>query len=402
MNVDYKALVQQRVDELMPELCSLSDTIYQNPEYNYHEYKACAAVSGLLSKLGFHTTTGVGGLETAVYAEYDSGKPGPNLGFVCEYDAVPGMGHSCGHNIMSPIAIGAAQALRPIADEYGGKLTVIGTPAEEGGGGKIVMLKQGVFEKLDTAMLIHAANETVVNDISYSTTNVLVDFYGKRSHAFTWPEEGISALVPVNELINLLQALRLEMKAKGQITAVVTKGGDDPIMIPEHCQARVTVRSFEMKNKLELLDRLIEICSHLAAITRTRFEYRIDGHPYEDIRNNPVLEELLKKNFENLGEPVKPRRRELGIGCTDMGNVTHVVPGLQSYIQVVPNLRGHTLEFEKACGTEHAYRAIRVAAKAVAMTGVDLLINPKNLEEVRKAFQQMQEKYDSTGGNHGQ
>lgn len=399
---DYKALVQKRIEDLMPELRGLCDIIYQNPEYNYHEYKACAEVSGLLEKLGFRTSTGAGSLETAVYAEYDSGKSGPNLGFVCEYDAVPGMGHSCGHNIMAPIAIGAAEALKPLVDEFGGKLTVVGTPAEEGGGGKIVMLENGAFDKLDTAMLIHAANETVVNDISYSTTDVLVDFYGRRSHAFTWPEEGVSALIPVNELINLLQALRLEMKAKGQIMAVVTQGGDDPIQIPEHCQARVTVRSFVMKDKLELLDRLVEICEHLAAITHTRFDYRIDGHPYEDIRNNPVLEDLLSRNFELLGEPVKPRRRELGIGCTDMGNVTHRVPGLQSYIQVVPELRGHTREFEEACGTSAAYRAIRVAAEAVAMTGVDLLTDPANLEKVRAAFRDMKKKYELTGGNHGE
>lgn len=395
-------LVQKRVEERMPDLCRLCDTIYRHPEYNYQEYEACAAVSGLLRELGFQTRTGYGGLETAVCGVYDSGKPGPNLGFLCEYDAVPGMGHACGHNIMAPIAVGAAEALKPVADTFGGKLTVIGTPAEEGGGGKIVMLQNGAFGELDTAMLIHAANETVVNDISYSTTDVLLDFYGKESHAFTWPEEGVSALIPAVELLNLLQALRLEQSEKGRIMAVVTKGGDDAIHIPGHCQVLATVRSFVMKNKLELLDRLIEICNHLAAITRTRFEYQIKGYPYEDIRNNPVLEDLLSKSFEALGEPVMPRRRELGIGCTDMGNVTHVIPGLQSYIQVVPELRGHTKEFEKACGTQAAYRAIRVAAKAVAMTGAGLLTDPGALAQVRSAFRDMQEKYGLTGGNHGQ
>lgn len=401
-DMNDKELVCREIDRLQPELNRLSDAIFQNPEYCYREYKACAAVSALLERFGFRVEAGAGGLETALRAEYDSGKPGPNLGFVCEYDAVPGMGHACGHNIMAPIAVGAAKALQPVCDRFGGRLTVVGTPAEEGGGGKVVLLKKGVFDGLDAAMLIHAANETVVNDISYSVTNVLVDFYGKKAHAATWPEEGISALIPVVELINILQALRMETAEKGKILGIITKGGDEPIMIPDHCQASLTVRSFSGKNKRELLDRLLQICRHLAEITRTRLEYRIDGLPYEDIRNNEVLEEYLEKNFRVLGEPVMPRRRELGIGCTDMGNVTQVIPGLQSYIQVVPKLRGHTKEFEDACGGPAGYRAVSIAAKAVAMTGVDLLSDPGALERVRDAFRGMRETMEPTEENHGQ
>lgn len=391
---DYKKLVQERVEAVMPELRALADTVHANPEYNFQEFKACAAVSELLKKLGFEVVTGVGKVETSVRATYDSGKPGPNLGFLGEYDAVPGMGHSCGHNLMTPIAIGAAEALKPIVDEFGGKITVLGCPAEEGGGGKIIMMENNAFEGLDTAMLIHSANETVVNDISYSRTDILVDFYGKKSHAATWPEEGISALVPVLELFNIVNSLRLEIADRGKILGVITKGGEDPIYIPDHCQAAFTIRSFSMKCKFELLDRFLEICKHVAAITNTRFEYAPDGLPYEDIRNNVVIEDFLQKNFEAIGEPVMPRRRELGIGCTDMGDITHKIPGLQSYIQVVPELRGHTKEFEDACGTPAGYRAIEVAAKAVAMTGVDLLTDPAAMENVRKAFMEMKAQFE--------
>lgn len=392
--MDYKELVQTRVAALMPRLCALADEIHKNPEYNYEEVKACAAVSKLLTELGFTVQTGVGGLKTSVRAEYDSGKPGPNLGFFGEYDAVPGMGHSCGHNLMTPIAIGAAHALMAVVDECGGKLTVMGTPAEEGGGGKVIMLENGAFEGLDTAMIIHSASETVVNDISYSRTDVLLDFYGKKSHAATWPEEGVSALVPVLELFHTVAGLRVEIAERGKLLGVITKGGEDPIMIPDHCQACFTVRSFNMKYKWELYNRLISICEHIAAMTGTRFEHKIDGYTYEDIRNNEVIEEFLTENFTALGEPVLPRRKELGIGCTDMGDVTHKIPGLQSYIQVVPGVRGHTKEFEDACGTPAGYRAIEVAAKAVAMTGVDLLTKPGAMERVRKSFQEMKAKYE--------
>lgn len=390
----HKETAKSRVEAIMPQLRELSDTIYRNPEYNFKEYKACAAVSQTLAGLGFTVENNVAGLETAVLGVYDSGKPGLSLGFVGEFDAVPGMGHACGHNLMTPIAIGAAYALMPLCDAFGGKLTVVGAPAEEGGGGKVIMLEKGVFDPLDAAMLIHSADETVVNDISYSRTDVIVNFHGKTAHAATWPEEGVSALVPVLELFNTLAALRLEIADRGKIIGVITKGGEDPILIPDHCQAKFTVRSFSMKHKWELYHRLIMICEHIAAMTGTRFTHEFDGLTYEDIRNNEVLEALLTANFEALGEPVHPREKALGIGCTDMGNVTHRIPGLQSYIMVAPDMRGHTKEFEEACGTPAGYRAIEVAAKAVAMTGVDLLADPQAMVRVREAFQAMKDQYE--------
>ena len=390
----HKETAKSRVEAIMPQLRELSDTIYRNPEYNFKEYKACAAVSQTLAGLGFTVENNVAGLETAVLGVYDSGKPGLSLGFVGEFDAVPGMGHACGHNLMTPIAIGAAYALMPLCDALGGKLTVVGAPAEEGGGGKVIMLEKGVFDPLDAAMLIHSADETVVNDISYSRTDVVVNFHGKTAHAATWPEEGVSALVPVLELFNTLAALRLEIADRGKIIGVITKGGEDPILIPDHCQAKFTVRSFSMKHKWELYHRLIMICEHIAAMTGTRFTHEFDGLTYEDIRNNEVLEALLTANFEALGEPVHPREKALGIGCTDMGNVTHHIPGLQSYIMVAPDMRGHTKEFEEACGTPAGYRAIEVAAKAVAMTGVDLLADPQAMVRVREAFQAMKAQYE--------
>lgn len=387
--MDFKQIVQEKIDALMPELVALSDEIWRNPEYNFQEYKACAAFSSLLKKLGFEVETGVGGLETAVKATYSSNKEGPHIGILGEYDAVPGMGHSCGHNLMAAMAVGSGAAIKSIIDETGGTVTVLGTPAEEGGGGKVIMLENGAFDALDVAMILHPANETVVNDISYSKTDVLVDFYGIKSHAATWPEEGISALTPVLELFNLINAMRLEIADRGKILGVITKGGEEPIFIPDHCQAKFTVRSFDGKYKWELFNKLIKTCESLAAITGTRFEYRIEGPSYEDIRNNPILEELLQHNFDSLGEPVMPRRKELGIGCTDMGNVTHKIPGFQSYIQVVPDLRGHTREFEGVVGGPNGHRAINIGAKSMAMTAVDVLMDKHKLETIKRSFNEM-------------
>lgn len=397
MNVNYKQAVQERVDALMPELIALSDTIWNNPEYNFKEYIACKAFSDLLKNFGFKVTIGIAGLDTACKATYVSKKPGPHIGIFGEYDAVPGMGHSCGHNLMAAMAVGAGEAIKSIIDELGGTITVFGTPAEEGGGGKVIMLNNGAFDELDLAMIIHSANETVVNDISYSKTDITVNFYGKRSHAATWPEEGVSALTPVLELFNIINASRLETADRGKILGIITKGGDEPIMIPDHCQAKFTVRSFSMKYKIELLKHLIETCENLANITRTKFEYELDGYSYEDIRNNPVIENLLANNFEALGEKVMPRKKELGIGTTDVGNVTHRIPALQSYVQVVPYLRGHTLEFQEATGGKKGHRAINIGAKAMAMTAVDILMDEKMFQKIKNKFQDMKRKYEWEG-----
>lgn len=391
---DYKKKACQRVDEILGDLIGLSDTVWEHPEYNFHEYHACEAMSSLLKKYGFDVETGVGGIETSVKAVYDSQKPGPNIGILGEFDAVPGMGHACGHNLMCAMAVGAGEGLKSVIDEIGGKVTVLGTPAEEGGGGKIIMLKNGAFEGLDIAMILHSANETVVNDISYSRTDLIVDFYGKTAHAATWPEEGVSALNPVIELFNIINSMRLELADRGKILGIISDGGKDPIYIPDHCQAKFTIRSFSMKFKLELLNRFISICEHVAAITNTRFEYTYDGLAYEDIRNNEALEAALEKNFIALGEEVKPRERALGIGCTDMGNVTHEIPGLQSYVKVVPVLRGHTKAFEDACKSPAGHKTIAVGSKAMAMTAVDVITNPALLDSIRTAFMDMKAKYE--------
>lgn len=392
--MDIKQRITRRTEEILPDLIALSDTIWQHPEYNFQEYHACQAMSSLLKDYGFQVQTGIGGLETSVKAEYDSGKPGPNIGIFGEFDAVPGMGHACGHNLMCAMAVGAGEALHSVIDDLGGKVTVLGCPAEEGGGGKITMLENGAFDGLDAGMLLHSASDTVVNDISYSRTDLLVHFYGKKAHAATWPEEGISALNPILDLFNIVNSMRLELADRGKILGIIRDGGEQPIYIPDHCSAEFTIRSFSMKYKFELLDRFLNICRHLAEITNTRFEYEYVGLSYEDIRNNPVIERLLEANFTALGETVKPREKELGIGCTDMGNVTHAIPALQSYVLVVPETRGHTPEFEAAVGGPAGHKTIAVGSQAMAMTAADIIQNPDVLAEIRKAFADMKAKYE--------
>lgn len=391
MKKELKKQVRGYIDECAGELTELADTIWKNPEYNFHEYKACGAITALLEKHGFSVAKGTGGIETAFHASWDSGMPGPHIAFLAEYDAVPGMGHACGHNLMAAMSAGAGIAVKSVLRQLKGKISVYGTPAEEGGGGKAIMLNRGGFEGVDAAMIIHSANETVVNDISYSRTDVIVDFYGKSAHGATWPEEGISALDPLLQVFQYINQMRLRWNGQGTVLGVITKGGEEPIHIPDHCQGRFTVRSFSMKFKKKILKEFLEACEAAAKMTGASWEWKEHGYTYEDIRNNPVMEQVLAKQFEDLGETVMPRRKELGIGCTDVGNLTHAFPALQSYVQVVPLLRGHTKEFEDACGSPAGHTAALKGAKALAMTAVELFADDVLMDQVKQAFREMKE-----------
>ena len=253
MREELKRQVETCIDRCSGELTELADTIWNNPEYNFKEYKACRSITGLLENHGFEVERGTGGIETAFHAFCDSGKPGPHIAFLAEYDAVPGMGHACGHNLMAAMSAGAGIAVKSVLPQLKGSISVFGTPAEEGGGGKVIMLENGAFDGVDAAMIIHSANETVVNDISYSRTDIIVDFFGKGAHAATWPEEGISALDPLLLLFQHISQMRLRWNGQGTILGIISEGGEDPIHIPEHCQGKFTVRSFSMKTKKKLL-----------------------------------------------------------------------------------------------------------------------------------------------------
>lgn len=394
---DLKEIACEAIEKQRKELTEISKYIHSNPEYCFEEYKACKILINYLEKEGFIVEAGICDLSTAFKGTYKGEKSGYNIGIFAEYDAVAGLGHGCGHNIMAAMAVGTAMSLKEIVDKVGGTVSVFGTPAEEGGGGKIIMLEKGAFKDLDAAMILHPANDTVVNDISYSRTDLEVNFYGKSSHAATFPDQGTSALNPLIQLFNMVNAMRLELMEKGKILGVITKGGYDPIYIPDHCIGKFTIRSFDMKFKLQLVDRFIKMCQSIAEATNTIFKYEVLGHPYEDIRNNEAIEALLEENLKALGEVVKPRERELGIGCTDMGNVTHCVPALQSYIKVCDGAKGHTMEFLQACSDERGEKALITGAKAMAMTAVDLLYSHENMKKVKLNFQEMKKRFEYIG-----
>lgn len=385
MEHKYKKQAIEKIDDIKESLFQISDYIFAHPEFCFKEYMAHGQLTRYLSENGFEVNTPIAELETAFKGVYKGKKPGYNIGLFCEYDAVYPMGHSCGHNLMAVMGVGAGIALKEIVDEIGGTISIFGTPAEEGGGGKIIMLRNGAFEGLDAALLLHPANETVVNDISYSVTDIVVEFFGVKSHAATYPEDGISALTPMLQVFNTVNGMRQELNGKGHILGVIKEGGDEPIYTPDYTKGHFTIRSFDHDLKNSLVDRFLKICEHTADITRTGFKYHFYKLPYEAIQNNEVIEELLHNNFLELGETVKSRDTILGIGCTDMGNITHALPSLQSYVKLDDDLMTHSEALMAAASDERGKKTILVGAKAMAMTAIDLL-NKDVMAGVKQAF----------------
>ncbi|WP_432403751.1 amidohydrolase [Wukongibacter sp. M2B1] len=392
MKDKYKKRVINKIEEIKQDLFDIADYIFENPEFCFKEYKAHAKLTAYLEENGFNITKKVAGLDTAFKAVYNGKKTGYNIGLFCEYDAVYPKGHCCGHNLMAVMGVGAGIALREIVDEIGGTISVFGTPAEEGGGGKIIMLRNGAFEELDAAIILHPANETVVNDKSYSVTDVIIEFFGVKSHAATYPEDGISALNPMLQVFNIVNGMRHELNGKGHILGVIKDGGENPIYTPDYTKAHFTIRSFDPDIKKNLVDRFLGICEHVANITNTGFKYQFNKLSYEAIKNNKVIENLLAENFICLGEAVESRDKILGIGSTDMGNVTRTIPSLQSYVKLDDNLMAHSDELMQAASDARGKKTILVGAKAMAMTTIDLL-NKDNMEYVKQTFDLQNKKY---------
>ncbi|HWR29760.1 MAG TPA: M20 family metallopeptidase [Negativicutes bacterium] len=388
-NEHLKDQLVQVVDEIGGELNAASQYIFNNPELGFQEFKAVKTLTSLLTTHGFHVETGVGGLETAFIASYGSGSP--VVAFMGEYDALPELGHACGHNIIGTAAAGAAIGLSKVMQAAGLKGTVkmIGTPAEEGGGGKILLLERGVFEGVDAALLVHPTDASSADDMSYASQSMEYVFYGKASHAAAYPWGGVSALSGVIELFNMTNALRLHLKDRSRIHGIITDGGTVANIIPEKARAVFSIRALEHTYLHEMLEKVNRCAEAAAMATGTRVECKPVGLMYKNIKNNKLLVQLMQNNFDRLGEPTVPRSSKPGMGSTDVGNVTHELPASQSYVGIGDGgpLSTHSSAFAEKSGSAAGQRALLVAAKTLAMTGIDIMSNEEIVKEMQALFQ---------------
>ena len=382
-----KRRVNEIVDEVKVELGSLGDYLHANPETSMNEYKACAEICRIMESHGFETTRGIGNLETAFKA-VSAHDGGPVVAFLAEYDALPDLGHACGHNLIAAMSAGAAIAVDRMLKEAAlrGTVMLIGTPAEEKGGGKVKLVNEGCFEGIDCAVMVHPASSTRVEDITLASTRLVLTYAGKPAHAAAAPWHGANALEAVIQTFNQVNALRCQLRDLSRINGIITKGGTAVNIIPELAEASFGIRAANRKYLDELVEKVGACARNAAASMGVSVDIVRMGQGYDAMMNNPVMEELMAANFRALGEDVTPYSEKIGLSSSDMGNVTRVLPGAQCYVKVKDDIKPHTAEFSEACVGENAKRALLVGAKAMAMTAIDIFCEPAFLSNMRDAY----------------
>ena len=375
-----------RIDELAEKLWDLALRIHDNPELGFQERKAARWLTEELKKGGFEVELPYGGLETAFRAEHPARAEGPTIAILAEYDALPELGHACGHNLIAAIAVGAALGLAPFKGELPGRLVVLGTPAEEGGAGKILLIRTGAFRDIDLAMMVHPADQTLVERGSLAITEVEIEFRGVAAHASSEPEKGVNALDAVIQTFVGLNALRQHIKDGARVHGIITHGGVKPNIVPEYAAASFYVRAQENDYRDELVEKLRRCAEGAALATGAALTFKKVGHEYKAIRPNHHLAQAFRRNIEVLGYPVEEPKG--GMGSTDMGDVSWEVPAIHPYIRITEGeVPGHSREFAQAARSERAKEAMLAAAKAVAATCIDVWTDPELYRSIREEFE---------------
>ena len=385
-----KARVVETVDGLADELWELALRIHANPELAYKEEKAAAWLAEFLEKRGCRVERGVGGVPTAFRAEVRGAGPGPTIALMAEYDALPQIGHACGHNIIATAAAGAGSAAAAIAGvarlPVPGRVVVIGTPAEEGGAGKVRLLEAGVFADVDAVMMIHPFCRTRLWRPSLGLLKVKAEYFGKAAHASASPWQGVNALNAVIALFNGLDAMRQQIRPDSRIHGIITVGGQQANIIPEHTAAEFYLRSPDRAYLGEIRRRFEAAAEGAATQTGCRVLLSFDPTIHDPVRPNMVMTELFGKNLERLGFPVDAEDTG-GYGSTDAGNVSQALPTIHPYIRIVPgDVPNHSREFTEAAASPMARAGMLAAAKALAMTALDLLLHPAAVDAAKTEF----------------
>ncbi|MBI3988029.1 MAG: M20 family metallopeptidase [candidate division NC10 bacterium] len=378
--------VIEAVEALAPELIETARFLHQNPELAFEERKAKACLVQVLGRHGFFVEEGIGGLETAFLASPRKGSPA--IAFLAEYDALPGIGHACGHNLIAAASLGAALALKPLLKDLEGTILLIGCPAEEKGGGKIPLIRAGIFDRLDAALLIHPDNRTIIASRSLAMRRLSVEFFGKAAHAAASPHLGINALDAVILSFVHVNTLRQYLRPDARIHGIITHGGRAANIIPDYAAARFMIRALD-RGYLEDLHRKVEECLRGAAWgTGAKLKLTVEGNDYEPLLPNDRLASLFRTHLEELGVPVVDVPEDEGLGSTDVGNVSRVVPAIQPSVAIChPPIACHSQEFAQAAGSEEGERMMLLSAKALALTALDLLTDRGKLAQIRAEFE---------------
>ena len=316
---------------------------------------------------------------------------------MAEYDALPGIGHACGHNVIATAGAGAGAALALVASSlshgrlpFRGRIEVVGTPAEEGGAGKVKLLDAGVFKGVDAALMIHPRCGTQVWRPTLGLMKAKVEYFGKAAHAASWPWRGVNALNAVIALFNALDAMRQQLRPDARVHGVITNGGQQPNIIPEYTSADFYLRSLDKTYLQEVRRRFEAAAEGAATATGGRVQVTIDPRIHDPLKPNGPMATLFERNLARIDFPVDPDDGQAGYGSTDAGNVSHAIPTIHPYIRTAPDgVPGHSREFAEHNATPLARAGMVAGAKALALTALDLLADPAALQSAKEEFRRL-------------
>ncbi len=380
--------INNAAKDLREELVCLSREIFDHPELGYEEEYAAARHIELLERHGFKVEREYLGIKTGFRAEYRASKPGPAICYMAEYDALPEIGHGCGHNMLGAVSTGAGILLSKAVKELGGAVVVLGTPAEETSGAKVFYVEKGAFDDIDVAMMAHPGTGHNKSGSSLALEAIEFNYMGKPSHAASEPEQGINALDAAIGTFNLINALRQQTREDARIHGIITKGGTAANVIPDHCAAQFYVRAQSKSYLLELVEKVKNCARGAALAAGTELSMAAYEAGYDNMVTNETLSELYSAQLEKLGveEILEPRKT---YGSLDAGNVSHVCPAIHPYFPITRdrNMAAHTKEFAQCTLSDYAIDNMMVTAQALAMAGAAVLRDPAVLQAIRKEFE---------------
>lgn len=387
--MENKQTILDYIENEKYKYLEMSHQIHQRPELGNEEIFASRMLTEALTQHGFEIETNIAGHATGFIANYDSGQPGPTIGYLAEYDALPGLGHACGHNIIGTASTFAGIALKQVIDKVGGKVIVLGCPAEEGGengSAKATYVKEGIIDDLDIALMVHPGNET------YRTINTLavdvldVKFFGKSAHASENADDAKNALDAMISYFNGVAQLRQHIKSSQRVHGVILDGGQAANIIPDFTHARFYTRATS-RHELDILtERVGQIAKGAALQTGCDYEFGPIQNGVNEFIKSSKLDDLFAQYATEMGEAVIDD--DFGYGSTDTGNVSHIVPTIHPHIKIGSrNLVGHTHRFREAAASTHGDQALIRGAKILALMGLELITNQALFDEIIEQHQ---------------
>lgn len=387
-----RAAAIEAIEERADGIVALSKYIHDNPEIAMEEFKSSAACADFLERQGFRVERGIADIPTAFSATY--GDSGPHIAYLSEYDALPGLGHGCGHNLIAIAGITAGIGVKQAIEAgLNGRVTVFGTPAEEAVGGKVLMADAGVFDGVDAAMGAHPGTSEATCPTVEGSGNALacqmvkIQFFGQAAHAAADPYNGRNALDAVIMTFNGINALRQHVKSDARLHGVIRHGGEAPNVIPAFAEAEFFVRAATLAYMEVLVGKVRKIAEGAALMTGTRLEFLEPEKPNFDMITNYTLARQLKSNLDTIGLKLPDAKPAEGSGSTDWGNVSYVTPSVETSYPILDRVcTWHSQDVVEASDSEMGYENTLLVGKAMAMTGIDLIEQPDLLSAVKHEF----------------